>query len=203
MKQLTINERILILCEDKKSALYYLNSFKTDENYKRNLLTVNVEIYQPHNFSPLGLVKEAKKRQKEAEEENNPFNKIWIVLDKDGHANLKHALDLVNQTKNMYYALSIICFEYWILLHFEKTAKSFETGDKIIQYIKSKHLPNYKKGTNVFYQIIDKTNFAIKNGKWIEKQVTSTLDSNNNITSVGAYTNIHILVSELIRPRDN
>ena len=72
---LKISKRILILCEDRKSSLLYLDSFKKDEKLKRELSSVSIEIYQPTDFSPLGLVNEAKRRKKQARRERNPFDR--------------------------------------------------------------------------------------------------------------------------------
>ena len=55
-----VAKRILILCEDGKSSLYYFKAFKKDEKFKRELATVNIEVFQPKDFSPRGLVEEAK-----------------------------------------------------------------------------------------------------------------------------------------------
>ena len=143
------------------------------------------------------MVEEAKKKQKKAKQDKNEYDKIWIVLDKDKHANLKDALNTINQLKNIEYALSIICFEYWILLHFEKTTKAFETGDKIITYIKSKHFPEYDKGMCCYDILIDKVNTAIANGDWVIKTVQNDLDRGTNVADLGAYTNVHELVKEL------
>ncbi|MFH0735260.1 MAG: RloB family protein [bacterium] len=199
---LNYNKRVLILCEDSKSSLDYFKSFQKDEKYKRNLSAWNIEIYQPENYSPLGLVEEAKKKQKRAKQDKNEYDKIWIVLDKDKHANIKDALNTITQLKNIEYALSIICFEYWILLHFEKTTKAFETGDKIINYIKSKHFPEYDKGICCYDTLIDKINTAITNGEWVVKTAQYDLDRGTNVAELGAYTNVHELVKELIKPKE-
>ena len=59
-----VSKRFLILCEDEKSSLLYLDSFKKDEKLRRDLAAVSIEIYQPHDISPLGLVSEAKRKKK-------------------------------------------------------------------------------------------------------------------------------------------
>lgn len=102
-----VSKRFLILCEDEKSSLLYLDSFKKDEKLRRDLAAVSIEIYQPHDISPLGLVSEAKRKKKIAKKERNPFDEVWVVLDKDGHANLPQAINKA-ESNDIKVALSII-----------------------------------------------------------------------------------------------
>lgn len=127
-----IGKRILIVCEDKKSSKLYFESFKRDEKLKRLLSSVDIEVVHPKDHSPVGLVNEAKIKKKKAKRERNPYNEVWIALDKDSHANLDKALITARDNK-IEVALSVICFEYWILLHFEKRKKPFAKCDDIIK----------------------------------------------------------------------
>ncbi len=196
-----ISKRLLILCEDKKSSLTYLDSFKKDEKLKRDLSAVSVEIYQPKDFSPIGLVKEAKRKKVKAKQERNPFHEIWVVFDKDGHANIPQAVNMANDN-GVKVAMSIACFEYWILLHFEKTTKAFSKCDDILSYIKKHHYPDYEKKVNCYILLKDKTHVAIQNGEWLEKQLQSDIDRGKHFYNLGAYTNLHQLVKKLFKPKD-
>lgn len=192
MKQL--GKRILILSEDKKSSQYYFKSFKKDEELKRNLSAVDIKIYQPEDFSPVGLVTEAIAKKKEAEKANNEYDLIWVVLDKDGHANMPKAYNMA-VTNNIKFGISIKCFEYWIILHFEKTSKGFATCDEVIKYLKDNHIKNYQKGENVFEQLKPLLVDAIKNGEWLVKAVNASMQKGDKIYNQSAYTNLHKLVS--------
>ncbi|MBZ9729409.1 RloB family protein [Salegentibacter sp. JZCK2] len=195
-----VSKRILILCEDKKSSLLYLDSFKKDEKTKRDLAAVDIEIYQPRDFSPVGLVTEAKERRKKAKRDRNPYDEVWIVLDKDGHANLDRAVDMA-YTSKIKVALSVICFEYWVLLHFEKTTIGFKKCDDVISYIKKNHLADYEKSTNCFLELKDKIGTAIKNGDWLDNQVENDLARGTKPYDLSAYTNMHKLVRKLFEPK--
>lgn len=197
-----VSKRILILCEDKKSSLLYLDSFKKDEKLKRDLSSVSIEIYQPSNFSPLGLVNEAKRRKKMAKRERNAFDEIWVVLDKDGHANLIDAINIA-EANRVEVALSIICFEYWVLLHFERTTKAFTRSDEVIKYIKKNHFAEYEKCSNCYPLLKDKTLEAIANAKWAEIQLLQSMKKGDRYYSLDAYTNIHKLVEKLFNPKEN
>lgn len=197
---INIGKRLLIVCEDEKSSKLYFESFKRDEKLKRLLSSVDIEVVHPKDHSPVGLVNEAKIKKKKAKRDRNPYNEIWIVLDKDGHANLDKALITARDNK-MKVALSIICFEYWILLHFEKRKKHFEKCDDIISFIKNNYFSEYDKSINSYTALKDKINTAIENGKWIINQNRNDIERGVHIYQLSAYTDVHILVERLLNPK--
>lgn len=197
---ITISKRILILCEDKKSSKLYFESFKKDEKLKRELSSVDIEVIHPKDHSPVGLVKRAKEKKKKAKRDRNPYDEIWVVLDKDGHANLDQAL-ITAKDNRITIALSVICFEYWILLHFEKTTKPFVKCDEIISYIKKNHFTEYEKNTNCYMSIRDRVEFAIKNGDWVINQTKNDIERGLKISDLSAYTDVHLLVKKFMNPQ--
>ncbi len=195
-----VNKRILILTEDEKSSKYYFNAFKKDEKLRRDLGSVNVDVFHPKDYSPLGLVNDAKERKNKAIRERNKYNEIWIVLDRDGHKNFPEALDKA-KANQINVALSIKCFEYWVLLHFEKTTKPFHKCDDIIKYIKKNHLNDYSKSYCCYELLKDKVDEAIKRGEWVVKQCKKDIDSGIKVYDLAAYTNVHELVRKLVDPK--
>ena len=195
-----ISKRILIVCEDSKSSKIYFESFKKDEKLKRDLASVGIQVVHPKNHDPIGLVTKAKELKLKAHRERNPYEEIWIILDRDSHVNIAAAVDTAEANK-FSVALSVICFEYWILLHFEKTTKSFEKCDQIISYIRRKHSVKYLKCDNCFDLLKDKINVAIENGLWLEGQLENDFQRGIKSYNMPAYTNVHSLVRRLIDPK--
>lgn len=193
------SKRLLIVCEDGKSSKFYFESFKRDEKLKRHLASVSIEVVQPKDHSPVGLVTDAKIKKQKAKKDRNPYDEIWIVLDKDYHANIEKAFDMAYANK-FKIALSVICFEYWILLHFEKTNRPFRKCADIISYIRKNHHPEYLKQENTYYNLKDKVGIAINNGKWIVKQSQSDVDRGIKIYELAAYSDVHLLVERLLNP---
>ena len=154
----------------------------------------------PKDYSPVGLVNKAKEKKKKAKRDRNPYDEVWIVLDKDGHANLDQALITARDNK-ISVGLSVMCFEYWILLHFEKKKKPFTKCDDIISYIKNTHFKDYAKNINAYTSLKDKIDFAIENGEWLMKQNQNDIDRGAKIYDLAAYTNVHILVEKLLNPK--
>ena len=195
-----VKKRILILCEDKKSSLLYFQSFKKDEEFKR-FLPVAVDVFHPENCSPLGLVKDAIRRQKNEIDNKNGYDELWVVFDKNSHTNIPQAYTKAERNKEGYkinIALSVICFEFWILLHYCQTMKPFNKCDSLIIHIKKNHLKKYKKCENCFDELKDLIHTAVKNGKWVEKQVKNDLARGMKIYKLSAYTNVHHIVQKLI-----
>jgi hypothetical protein len=196
---ISIGKRLLIVSEDEKSAKLYFESFKRDEKLKRLLSSVDIEVVHPKDHSPVGLVNEAKLKKNKAKRERNPYNEVWIVLDKDGHVNMDKALNTARDNK-IRVALSIICFEYWVLLHFERTTSIFNKCDDVISYIRKKHFQEYQKNINSYVALKDKIDTAIENGKWIIKQSKNDIERGEPIYKLSAYTDVHVLVERLLNP---
>lgn len=59
---------------------------------------------------------------------------------------------------------SVPCFEYWFVLHFDYTTKSFPSATAVIAELK-KHIPTYAKNSSIFYALREKMPTAIKNAE--------------------------------------
>ncbi len=197
---ISISKRILIFCEDEKSSKIYFQSFKKDEKLKRDLSSVDIQVIHPKNHDPVGLVTKAKEMQTKARKDRNPYDEIWIVMDRDGHVNIDQALNTAEANK-IQVALSVICFEYWVLLHFEQTTRSFKKCDDLISYIKKNHFEKYQKSSCCYQDLKDKMHTAINNGLWLDKQLKNDFDRGIKNYDMASYTNIHKLVAKLINPK--
>lgn len=211
MKQL--KPRILILVEGEKTEIKYINSFKKHDKFRRMLETVKTEVYKPKDHSPRGLVNEAKRRVKNSKKDKYPYKEIWLVFDKDGHKQIPDTFNDVHEHNNnqnnkkiktfIEIAFSNICFEYWILLHFEKTSKPFNRCDEnknhepnVIAYIQKNHDPNYNKSDYNFLPLLEKVSTAVENAKWLEKQNEKIEEK---LYNKNPYTDVHKLTEKIIK----
>ncbi|MCX6327210.1 MAG: RloB family protein [Bacteroidia bacterium] len=184
---LQLPQRILILCEGE-SEIKYLKGYQSEEKNRRKLSGVQIELYQPENFSPYGLLTEAKKKAKEANKEKYSFNQVWIVFDRNGHANIPKTFCEATDA-SVKIAFSLISFEYWILLHFEKSRKYYPNCDSLVHYIESKkYIIDYCK-TNYYSKIKEHQQTAIENARWLHKQNESDLNRGAKKYELSAYTN--------------
>jgi hypothetical protein len=187
-------KRILILCEGETEVGYF-KGIQHDDEHKRKLQAIEIDIYQPQNYSPLGLVNAAKARMKHAKREKNPYDYTWVVFDRNGHAKIPEAFDMAKKN-NISIAFSIVCFEYWIILHYEKTTKPFNSCDQTIDYLKALYI-DYEKGGNHFKRLRNRVDTAINNGEWVVQQVQIDLDRGTRIDQLCAYCDVHKLVKML------
>src|SRR5262245_51085096 len=85
--EIEVRERILVLCEGKRTEPEYIQGFKT---WCRNPL-VEVALV-PAKGVPLSLVTSARERRQEAadaakreKDENLRYDQVWCVFDRDDH----------------------------------------------------------------------------------------------------------------------
>jgi len=194
-KEINLPKRILILCEGESEQIYLKGVKKT--YYNRNS-SIEVELYQPNDFSPLGLTYEAKKKIKEAKKEY-PYFSVWIVFDKDDHKNIDQAFNAAIQNKpEIKIAFSNICFEYWVLMHFEQKKSYFPSSAHLIKYLEKTHSFEYSKTMNIYEALKDRTEFALKNCNWLLKQNKFDLDIAVKPYDLDAYTDFDQLYLFLI-----
>lgn len=191
---ITFSKRGLILCEGETEENYF-RGLVSQEQYRRKFSTISVEILKPKNHSPLGLVNEAKERVKQAKSNKNPYDFVWIIFDRDGHAKLGDAFEIAREfSPEINIAFTIPCFEFFVLLHFEKTAKPFTKCDDVISHLKKQnYISNYEKSGNLFQLLSEKMDIGIANCEWL----VNNCDKEEKVYNLSAYTNIHDLVKFL------
>ena len=196
-KNISFNKRGLILCEGETEENYF-QGLITQDKYRRKFSSIDVRIFKPKDNSPLGLVKYAKFKIKEAKQDRNAYDFVWVIFDKDGHQKIPEAFEIARKsTPEIKIAFSLPCFEYFVLLHFEKTTKPFIKCDSVISQIKKKWLPDYEKATNIFEILLPKKDAGIENSKWLIEQVREDIDRGKRTYELPAYSNIHDLVEYL------
>ncbi|HVD99980.1 MAG TPA: RloB family protein [Cytophagaceae bacterium] len=202
MKKKTVNKkrpniplgkRGLILCEGETEENYFKGLISHDKN-RRRLASVSVEIYKPKDHTPKGLINEAKRKIKEAKSLKNPYHFAYIVFDKDGHQNIPFVFDESVKSKDpqIEIAFTATCFEYFVLLHFEKSAKPCTKCDQVIKQLKE-HLPDYEKAGNLYVKLLEYKDVGIANSEWSE----SNKDPQKRIYEVDAFCNVHRLIKFL------
>lgn len=199
VKNKEVNRRILILCEDEKSSLLYFKGFKKDEELKRYLSAVLVEVIHPHDYSPKGLLSSAKEKIKKAKKEDNAYDEVWLVFDKDGHKNIPEVFNEAKESK-IKIAFSNSCFEYWVLLHFEYTTRTFDKCDSIIKYIRDKnHITDYDKSNEIFSLLRNRIEKAIINNDKLLNNIKNDLENGIKVYDINPYTNIVDLVKSITK----
>lgn len=154
-----LNKRVLIACEDDKSSPDYFHALL--RHYK--LSASRVEIVRGGGDSqPLQVVEKAIEYAELAKKSHGtePFEEVWCVIDGDYGTKITNARKKAIADKNkIRLAISTPCFEYWLLLHFEESAKPTAGCDGTIKYLK-KHIRSYDKGKCDFGAFMENVSIA-------------------------------------------
>lgn len=187
-------EKVLIVCEGAKTEPNYFKELK--DHYQLN--TADVVVDGNCGSDPWSGYQHAQELAKKAKADNDPYDKIYCVFDKDKHTTYQKVITAIVNKKNFTAINSVPCFEYWLLLHFVYTDKPFSASgnksicDKTTEELKIKgRLPDYQKGAlGIFEKLISRLETAKTNAQ------RALRDSESNQTD-NPSTRIHILVNYL------
>ena len=160
-------KRFLIVCEDEKSARNYFNSLK--EYF--NLSATSVEVAgSGGRTQPLQVVERAvelKKSAAKGDSGTEPFGQVWCAIDGDYADKINNARSKAKANR-VQLAISTMCFEYWILLHFEENDQSTLNCDDTVHALK-KFIPRYEKGKYDFRSIVSRVREASARAEKLRK----------------------------------
>lgn len=165
----TIEKKILIACEGKKTEPKYFNAIRQD----LRLPSEQVEVLSHEGTDPLGIVNavvEARKKKKK-EKTWEKEDLAWAVFDGDEHiandpTNWHDAIQKAVSQK-IHLAITNPNIEFWYLIHFRDHSASIER-DKAKELLKQ-HIPNYDKaGCYYPYPLKPLTQDAIARAELLE-----------------------------------
>jgi len=185
-------ERILIVCEGTKTEPQYFNAMKS------KLHLISLVVAGKHCKSePDKIIKHAIELKKKASESpDTKYEHVWCILDVEApnpHASLEKAISTA-KANDIKLALSNPCFEYWYILHFEKTGRLFHKSKDVERELKT-HYSAYKKNSkDIFAVLYPRTDTAIQNAKNVlsEKRCSEDLRKHN------PSTHVHRIVEHLL-----
>ena len=149
-----------ILCEGTKTEPYYLGQY-IHEHFPGTKL---IRIEKTPKRAPKELVAAAREILRCAPEGDI----AWVVYDRESPTKYSDSLHAAARQKaggKVQIALSNVCFEVWLLLHFQGTCKAHDSCDDLLQRSRLKELiPDYDKANRRRYSE-DEINFARQNAK--------------------------------------
>jgi len=188
--------RYLIVCEGEKTEPAYFNALKND--LPKGIVTIEVFGAGDHTTN---LVEAAKQKRKQAVKNMQPFDRVWVVLDRDSFPadRFNAAVEMAKQ-EEMGCAYSNEAFELWYLLHFDFIDTGIsrsQYGEMLTAYLGFEY---QKTATNIYKTLQEKGNQkkAIKFAEKLEKLHADTSPADAN-----PCTKVHLLVKELdaFRPK--
>ncbi len=155
-----------MLCEATGTEPIYFNALKADFG----LTSVRVQ--------SAGTIDDLMKRVDKEVQEDRTQEEIWCVIDHDERV---AEMDRFNQwlrqprrtTTRIDAAISVPCFEYWLLLHFTFTTKHYRgTGDlsacKQVRRELRRHIADYDKNDfSTYRRCRDRLDTAIERGRLV------------------------------------
>ncbi len=162
---------ILVVCEGRKTEPQYLKALCRSIR----LHTVEVRIVG-QGAEVLGVVDAAKTLKEEREEAAGPsvgltpFDEVWCVVDTEGPGDRTSWEQGSSRATALGFRLawSNPCFEYWLLLHFERIGRSFP-GYAALRPFLTKYLPHYNKSEDCFEKLAPNVPIAIENAKHVQR----------------------------------
>jgi hypothetical protein len=174
-QQKVLKPRLHIFCEGARTEPNYLNGY-IDRCFPGTKLTI-VETTKKN--TPVQLVDEAvkAKRHKDAPKEDQ----FWVVYDRESSIKYPDTLHEKAYAKakanGIRVAFSNVCFEVWLLLHFQATVPTCDSCDDLCKRSSLKdHIPNYDKGEKRLYTA-DEVSNARKNAVKLNKQTIAGSDA--------------------------
>jgi hypothetical protein len=140
-----LNKTIWIVVEGEKTENIYFNKFRK----MADLAATEVKVVNCKRRTSATQI--VKRGLSILEQEFPQVDEVWCVFDKEGkkcEQDFKSAMQLASQEvpigKRLQCAVSNPCFEFWILLHDEKTDKPFNNCREVIGYLQQR-MPTYTK----------------------------------------------------------
>jgi hypothetical protein len=183
---------VLVVCEGRETEPNYIDGLR--DHLRINAAAVHIE---PGGSvtDPIGLVRNAHQRFRG----DRDYDFVYVVCDGDSNQ-LAAARELAARplrnasgaTTQVQIIASCPCIEFWLLLHFQYSARPFQNGAEVQQALRA-HLPDYRKNDrDIFRKTVGGLDLACQ---WA-LQLKAELSANGGIAP---NTDMHLLVDQLRR----
>lgn len=195
-QQRDLKPRLHIFCEGEKTEPNYLNGY-IERCFPGTQLTL---VRKTKKNTPVQLVKEAiaEKSCRDTPEEDQ----FWVVYDRESPNKYSTALhaEAFDKAKanGIKIAFSNVCFEVWLLLHFQAAVPARNScADLCTRSLLKKYIPDYAKGVKRSYTAAE-VSLARKNAIKLNKQTIAGANaSSTKPYQWNPYTNVHELLDEM------
>lgn len=182
----------MIVCEGEATEPNYFEGLRR----AHRLASANVEVTGRSDPDPLSVVEFGLERY----HEDGDYDRLYCVIDREGRRDdrFKRARQELQSVRTrdtgIHGVISSPCFEYWILLHFEYSARRYAHPDspcgKVVDHLRE-HFPEYEKGMDEIYDVTkSRLDQAVKRSK-------RRLSEARELGSVSPWTEVHTLVEYL------
>ncbi len=193
-QQKELRPRLHVFCEGEKTEPNYLNEY-IERRFPGTRLTL---VRKTEKNTPIQLVEEAIDERK-----RSPAGDLfWVIYDRESERKypaMQHD-EACEKAKanNIEIAFSNVCFEVWILLHFQETVAAYDSYSELRKRSQLKeHIENYDKGAK--WQYTDEEVFnARKNAIRLNKQTIDGASKEwNKKHQYNPYTDVYKLLDAI------
>ena len=191
-----------IYCEGEKTEPNYIEKYLKSKSRRK---VIRVEPTKKN--TPVQIVEEAIKHKKNS---NCPDDDVfWIVYDKEATSRYsdqlhKEAFDKA-KANNINVALSNVCFELWILLHFKQSTAPYANYDDLMATSDIKRelskvgVDNYEKGNADIFRVIsaEMGNARNRAKEMNELTIASAARHIKQPYQLNPYTDVHLLLDAI------
>jgi hypothetical protein len=183
-----------IFCEGEKTEPNYFNGY-IDSYFPGTKLA---PVKKTDKNTPVQLVDVAIAAKK-----NNPLgDQFWVVYDREASNKYPDALHSKARNKaksnGIKIAFSNVCFEVWILLHFQTTVKAYDSYHDLYKNSELRtHIPKYDKGVKILFSD-EKVQAARKNAENLNAHTKSGANPGwTQRHQWNPYTDVHKLLDAI------
>lgn len=121
----------LFICEDSKSSKYYMLGLGRAKG-------INIKAEKADGTSPENVLRSAKEKQKLFKDKG--IVQIYCLFDKDDCDDEKFKKVVTQcQKAGFVEAVSVPCYEYWLLLHFKRTNQPFRDAQECCETFRAEY----------------------------------------------------------------
>jgi hypothetical protein len=173
----------LIVCEGETEEAYF-------EAARVHFNLTTAEVVLADNTKGSAIISVVECAEERAAEQGG-YDAIFCVFDRDGHESFDRARakirGLASRARNrlsIREAISVPCFELWVLLHLERTDRPFQNCTTVVARIRNLFLEDYEKaGAQIAKRLLERVETAVANARWLEGR--QEIVGGNPGTSVG------------------
>lgn len=205
-KNLALKPVLHIFCEGKKTEPNYLYGYLITQ-YTGNRLLQVIKVEKTNKNTPIQLVEAAIALK--GSSEIPAHDEFWVVYDRESKAKYSDALhqEALNKanSQKIKIALSNVCFELWILLHFQDVSAPYTSFTNLMKEsnlkaeLKKVGIKNYEKADARVFEIIKKYIPDARNRA--EKMNRSTANASHDNEErphlLNPYTKVHELLDAI------
>lgn len=186
------SKRVILVAYEGKTEKKYLKSFSgRDKDY-------NIETVRGNETDPVNLVKQTIRDVKNNSLNLDEDDRAYCLIDTDTDVSKNRQInEAIKLAKN--YGIIVVtsspCIELWFCLHFRYSTRymdSFTATERL-----RGHVENYKKGYNIYPEIVDNTKTAIKNAKKLAEFQKSQQKSPQTV-ECNPHTEVYKIIEEFI-----